>query len=132
MAVAPYNHVRRVLQYGLSEIPPQKIWMGMANYGYDWTLPFVAGESKAERLSNPAAEARALRYGAVIRFDETAQSPFYLYTDGLGREHEVWFENAASWRAKLNMIPEFGLSGIGIWNVMDPFPQGIEVLNQSV
>ena len=131
MAVAPYNQVRRVIQYGVTEIPPSKIWMGMANYGYDWTLPFVQGESRAEKLSNPEAEARAVRYGAVIQFDELAQSPFYLYTDELGRDHEVWFENAASWRAKLNLIPEFGLSGIGIWSIMDSFPQGIAVLNQN-
>lgn len=130
MAVAPYNQVRRVIEYGVSEIPPDKIWMGMANYGYDWTLPYVHGESRAEKISNPEAEARAIRYNAVIMFDETAQTPFYNYIDELGREHEVWFENAASWRAKLNLIPEFGLAGIGIWNVMDPFPQGITVLNE--
>lgn len=130
MAVAPYNQVRRVIEYGITEIPPDKIWMGMANYGYDWTLPYVPGKSRAEKISNPEAEARASRYNAVIRFNELAQTPFFLYTDEQGREHEVWFENAASWRAKLNLIPEFGLSGIGIWNVMDPFPQGIAVLNE--
>ncbi len=101
----------------------------MANYGYDWLLPFVAGESQAEKISNPQAEARAAYYGAVINFDEISRSPYYFYTDELGRDHEVWFENAASWRAKLNLIPEFGLSGIGIWNVMEPFPQGIATLN---
>lgn len=130
MAVAPYNQVRRVIEYGLTQIPPEKIWMGMANYGYDWTLPFIQGESKAERLSNPEAEARAARYGAVIHFDEPAQSPYYTYTDSQGNAHEVWFENAASWRAKLNLIPEFNLAGIGIWNVMDRFPQGMTLLNQ--
>lgn len=130
MAVAPYNNVRRVIEYGISEIPPEKIWMGMANYGYDWTLPYVKGESRAEKISNPEAEARAVRYNAVVQFNELAQTPFYIYTDEQGRDHEVWFENAASWRAKLNLIPEFGLAGIGIWNVMDPFPQGITVLNE--
>ena len=130
MAVAPYNQVRRVIDYGLTEIPADKIWMGMANYGYDWTLPFVQGESRAEKISNPEAVARAARYGAVIQFDELAQSPYYNYVDENGREHEVWFENAASWRAKLNLIIEFGLAGIGIWNVMDSFPEGIALINE--
>lgn len=130
MAVAPYHQVRRVIEYGLTQIPPEKIWMGMANYGYDWTLPFVQGESRAERISNPEAAARAARYGVPILFDELAQSPYYTYTDAQGRFHEVWFENAASWRAKLNLIPEFNLAGIGIWNVMDRFPEGIALLNR--
>lgn len=129
MAVAPYDQVRRVIEYGLTEIPAAKILMGMANYGYDWTLPFVQGQSEAERISNPEAVARAARYGAVIRFDEVAQSPYYTYTDTAGRQHEVWFENEASWNAKLNLVPEFGLAGISIWNIMDRFPEGMQLIN---
>lgn len=129
MAVAPYDQVRRVIEYGLTEIPAAKILMGMANYGYDWTLPFVQGQSEAERISNPEAVARAARYGAAIRFDEVAQSPYYTYTDTAGRQHEVWFENEASWNAKLNLVPEFGLAGISIWNIMDRFPEGMQLIN---
>ena len=49
MAVAPLPSVRRVLDYAVTEIPPEKIFMGFPNYAYDWTLPFVAGESRARR-----------------------------------------------------------------------------------
>ena len=62
-------------------------------------------------------------------FDELAQSPYYFYTDAENRRHEVWFENAASWRAKFNLIYEFSLAGISIWNIMHRFPEGIFVLN---
>lgn len=130
MAVAPLNKVREVIEYGVSVIPPDKIMMGMANYGYDWTLPFVQGESKAENISNVEALERAAQVGAEIQFDEVAQSPFFEYTDDQGREHVVWFEDARSWRAKLELVNEFGLAGIGIWTVMDPFPSGQEVLNE--
>ncbi len=51
MAVSPINQVRRVLDYGVSEIPREKIFMGFPNYAYDWTLPFVQGESRAEKIS---------------------------------------------------------------------------------
>lgn len=43
MAVAPLNQVRRVVEYAVTEIPPQKIDLGIPNYGYDWPLPFVRG-----------------------------------------------------------------------------------------
>ena len=45
MAVAPINAVRRVLDYAVTEIPPEKIIMGIPNYGYDWTLPYKSGET---------------------------------------------------------------------------------------
>ena len=76
-----------------------------------------------------AALARARRYGAAIQYDETAQAPWFRYTDGDGVVHEVWFEDARSIRAKLALIPEYGLRGVGYWNLMRDFPQNWRVLN---
>ncbi len=128
MAVAPIDGVRRVLDYAVTEIPRSKILMGIPNYGYDWTLPFVRGESVAENLSIPEATARAQQVGAEIQYDETAQAPFYEYTDEQGRQHIVWFEDARSMRAKLELVNEYGLAGVGFWTVMDPWPSGQELL----
>lgn len=118
MAVAPLNKVREVLDYGVSQIPHNKILMGIPNYGYDWTLPFVAG-SRAERISIEEAVLRAERVGAQIQFDETAQSPYYKYIDTEGREHEVWFEDPRSIKAKLNLVAEYDLAGVSFWNIME-------------
>ena len=127
MAVAPIREVRRVVDYAVREIEPKKLLLGLPNYGYDWTLPYVAGESRAESLGNVAAVRRAADRGAAIRFDETAQSPTYgyydrpeTYEDAAG--HVVWFENARSVREKLLLGAEYGLGGFGVWNVMRYFP----------
>lgn len=37
MAVAPINKVEQVLRFAVDTIPPEKILMGVPNYGYDWT-----------------------------------------------------------------------------------------------
>lgn len=129
MAVAPLPNVRQVVEYALTEIPPEKIWLGMPNYGYDWTLPFVQGESRATSISSQQAVALARRYGAAIQYNERAQSPWFQYFDEQGLQHEVWFEDARSVRAKLALIPEYGLHGAGYWNLMRPFPQNWRVLN---
>ncbi len=39
MAVAPINKVRQVVQYAASVIPPDRTFMGIPNYGYDWSFP---------------------------------------------------------------------------------------------
>lgn len=125
LPVSPINSVRRVLDYGLSQIPAEKILMGMSNYGYDWRLPFVQGESKAEKLTNYQALARAEYYGVNVEYDEEAQTPFFTYTAPDGSEHIVWFENEQSWRARLALVSEYGLAGISIWNIMHIFYGGI-------
>lgn len=125
MPVSPINNVRRVLEFGVSQIPSEKILMGMSNYGYDWRLPFVQGESKAEKLTNYQAAARAEYYGAVIEYDSRAQAPFFTYTAPDGAEHIVWFENEQSWQARLALVGEYGLAGVSIWNIMHIFYGGI-------
>ncbi|MDE7261532.1 MAG: sporulation protein [Oscillospiraceae bacterium] len=127
MAVAPLPNVRQVLDYAVTEIPRQKIYLGISNYGYDWPLPFIQGQTRARSLSNQAAVELAVRYGAAIQYDETAQSPWFEYTSG--GPHVVWFEDARSMSAKLRLIAEYGLYGAGYWNLMRPYPQGWTVLD---
>lgn len=129
LAVAPLPNVRRVVEYAITEIPPHKLWLGIPNYGYDWTLPFVQGESKATSISNQYAVSLARKYGVEIQFSDYAQAPWFRYFDENGKEHEVWFEDARSIRAKLALIPEYGLNGAGYWNLMRPFPQNWLVLD---
>lgn len=129
LAVAPIPQVRAVIEYALTEIPAEKIFMGIPNYGYDWTLPFVRGESRADSISNVEGVDLARRYGVNIEYDTYAQSPHFNYTAEDGREHEVWFEDAESIRQKLLLINEYNLKGAAYWNLMRPFPQNWAVLN---
>ena len=96
--------------------PARKILLGPPNYGYDWTLPFRQG-SAARILSNAGAVSLAGRAGAAIRYDARARSPFFRYYDSDGREHEVWFEDARSLRAKYSLVEEYGLAGVSFWNL---------------
>ena len=80
-----------MLDYAVTEIPPEKILMGMPNYGYDWTLPFMRGTA-AQSVSFTQAVDLALRYGVEIQFDEQAQTPYFYYTDN-GTQHVVWFDD---------------------------------------
>ena len=129
MAVAPLPNVRAVLDYAVTEIPAEKLLLGVPNYGYDWPLPYRQGETRAESLSNQEAIRRAIRYGAEIQFDESAQAPWYRYTGEDGTLHEVWFEDARSQAAKLRLVAEYGFLGAGYWNIMRPFRQTWLVLS---
>lgn len=123
MAVAPLPNVRAVLDYAVTEMPAEKIFLGIPNYGYDWPLPFIQGETRAQSISNQRAIELAIEHGVAIQYDETAQSPFFRYTDAGGTGHEVWFEDARSMDAKLRLVAGYGFRGAGFWNLMRPFSQ---------
>lgn len=130
MAVAPIHQVRRVVEYALTEIPAEKIDLGIPNYGYDWPLPFERGVTKAATIGNVQAVRIAVQQGAQIQFDELSQSPFFTYTlDGI--EHEVWFEDVRSLQAKFELIKEFGLRGCGYWQIMQWFRANWLLLRQN-
>lgn len=120
MAVAPINKVREVVDYAITEIPAEKIDLGIPNYGYDWTLPFTQGVSMARTIGNIEAVDIAIENQAAILFDETAKSPYFHYVRD-GAEHEVWFEDVRSIREKFNLIKEYGLRGMGYWQIMKLF-----------
>lgn len=120
MAVAPLNKVREVVEYAITRIPPEKLSLGIPNYGYDWTLPYVRGQSRAKTIGNIEAVQIAIQNNASIQFDEISKSPYFQYTlDGV--QHEVWFEDVRSLQAKFNLVEEYNLRGVGYWQIMQLF-----------
>lgn len=128
MAVAPIYEVRRVLNYAVSAIPRQKIFMGIPNYGYDWVIPYEEG-SRASTVSNTGAVDLARREGAEIRYDQRSQAPFFNYYDANGREHVVWFDDARSIEAKMRLLNQYNLGGASYWTIGRYFPQNWLVLS---
>lgn len=120
MAVAPLNKVRQVVDYAITRIPPEKLSLGIPNYGYDWTLPYVRGESKAKTIGNVEAIQIAIEHHAAIQFDPIAQSPYFNYVQD-GQQHEVWFEDVRSLQAKFSLAKEYHLRGVGYWQIMQLF-----------
>ncbi len=127
MAVAPIDRVRTVVEYATSEIPAEKLSLGIPNYGYDWQLPYVRGSTAARSIGNEEAIAIAAEHSAEILFDPIAASPYFYYGAG-GVSHVVWFEDVRSILAKLDLMDAFALRGAGYWNIMRPFAQNFALL----
>ncbi|SDN94045.1 glycoside hydrolase family 18 protein [Bacillus sp. OK048] len=130
MAVSPIDQVRKVLEYALTEMPPNKIMMGQNLYGYDWTLPFVQG-TVAKAVSPQQAIELAARYKVPIQYDTKAQAPFFRYTAEDGKQHEVWFEDARSIQAKFNLIKELNIRGMSYWKLGLAFPQNWLLITEN-
>jgi len=124
-AIAPLPQVRK----RLSETAEKNTFLGIPNYGYDWTLPFAEGVSRAVALSPEAAVERAVNFGAEIRFDETAKAPYFNYRDPVGRTHEVWFEDPRSTVARLQLVRECGLVGVSVWDITRKATANFMILN---
>ena len=131
MAVSPIKPVREVVDYALTRIPAEKILLGISNYGYDFTLPYVQGVSRAPSVSTRQAFSLASEKGAEIFFDETVLAPYFDYTEN-GRAHRVWFEDVRSISSRLRLIAEYQLRGALWWNLNRENNQSLVAINDLI
>lgn len=125
---------RQILQDAVTVIPAQKISIGMSIIGYDWQQPYIIGKTKANALTTEAAIDLALQTGSIIYFDEDAKAPYFEYTTeerNRAIRHTVWFSDARTIDGLIKLIPEFGIEGTGIWNIMNFFTQMWLVINSQ-
>lgn len=134
MAISPENKVKDVVEYAVSAIDSDKILLGIPNYGYVWKLPYIEGESAAVSVSNTEAVQLATDFGAEIKYDITAASPYFKFTTSQNsdtEEYETWFEDARTVKAALDIVHDYGLIGFGVWNIRRYFPQLWAVVNST-
>ena len=131
MAISPIQPVTDVVEFAVSQIDSRKIFLGVSNYGYDFVLPFVPGESRAESLSFIQANELAVQMGSRIEYDEKAQAPFFRYSAN-GEQHEVWYEDARSLSVRMNLLRDYNLRGALYWNLMRPNPHNLVVINNML
>lgn len=107
--VAPIWWVEDVISYAITIIPQEKIYLGIPNYGYDWS----GGEAREVYYKDVIILKE--RYKVKQKWDKKHKAPFLKYIDKNGREHQIWFENKDSLLAKLGIAKKYNLKGISIW-----------------
>lgn len=129
-AISPLREVEAVISYAVTRIPSEKILMGMPNYAYNWTLPYTAGSS-ATVLTNSQALDLAFDQGATINFDTSEYAPYFNYVDADGNEHVVWFDDARSIDARLDLVTKYNLAGVSYWTINNYSAINYAILNNK-
>jgi spore germination protein YaaH len=121
-ATAPIADVRATVDFAAGLMDRSKIIMGTPFYGYDWVIPF-SGETPGRAITNQAAINLAISEQVPIHFSEADQAAYFYYTDDSGRNHVVWFEDTRSLFAKVQIVADRRLGGIGTWQINFAMPQ---------
>jgi spore germination protein len=108
--VAAINWVENVIKYTTKHFPANRVLMGIAAYGYDWT----ARSGKA--LTYTGIQNIIKSKGIQTRWHPTYQVPYFTYTKS-GIKHEVWFENRNSTATKVRLATKYGLKGVAVWRL---------------
>lgn len=80
-SIAPQDWVDKVAAYAVSQMPAEKVLLGLAFYGYDWNK---TQGGRARALIYPQAAALAKQYGTQIATDPTSLSATFSYSAKAG------------------------------------------------
>jgi len=108
--VAPADWVQDVIAWTVTQVPREKVIIGIVLLGYDW------GDGPGITVDHEQARSIARANDATIRRSEDG-SPWFAYSDSSGTRHEVWYEDSQSARAKLTLVSEYGLGGAFFWRL---------------
>jgi len=125
-SVASIPWVTGILDYALATIPPQKIYMGIPIYGYDWSE--MGG---AQVIGYQRAVELARRHGAPLQWDAKQHSTYFRY-ETRGVRHTVYFEDPRSLKDKLDLALQKGIRGVALWEMNLSYPAFWDVLQTYV
>ncbi len=109
--IASISWYENVIKYALTVMPKEKIYLGAATYGYDWS----SIGTKAYSINS--CYNLAAKYNSQVLWDDTYKAPYFTYYDVNNISHEVWFENEESLGYKLDIVNTYGVGGIAIWRL---------------
>jgi spore germination protein len=114
--VAPAEWVEEVIAWTVTQIPRNKVILGIVLLGYDWA------DQRGTTVEYEQAQSRARANEVAIRRTGDG-SPSFTYRDSSGRRHEVWYEDAVSVRVKLDLVSKYNLGGAFFWRLGGEDPE---------
>jgi Predicted glycosyl hydrolase len=108
--VASYPWVEKVIKYSLTCFPNNKIIVGLAAYGYDWSW------NKGKALHFNGIQNLIRKYKIAPKWDPTNRVPYFTYRSW-GASHQVWYENSNSTAFKVQLVRKYDLHGVAVWRL---------------
>ncbi|MFW6269083.1 MAG: glycosyl hydrolase family 18 protein [Bacillota bacterium] len=124
--IAPIDWVEKNIKYALEYISKDKLILGIANYGYNWSKNGAGTDVSAKE-----ALALAEQHDKEIQWDSSAQTPHFNYQTE-SEKREIWFEDSESLKYKLNLVEKYDIKGIGIWRLGNSEPEFWEVIEDKL
>ncbi len=126
--IIPFYVFRFLLNLNTKEGELNKMNVGISTIGYIWEIPYIEGTSNAISITNTNAVVLASESNAAIYYNQTNQTS-YFYMFQYNNNSFVYFNDARGIDARVSLIPEYGLNGVTIWNIMNYFAQMFLVIN---
>jgi peptidoglycan-N-acetylglucosamine deacetylase len=110
--ISEQRWVEKQLDEASKDMPPEKIILSIAGYGYDWS-----DGNEATTVTYQEALSTAKEFNVNIDFDNDTYNCTYQYTDYNHIHHTVYFMDAAGNFNSMRFADEYGAAGVALWRL---------------
>ena len=123
--VSSQKWIEEALDWTASKIESNKIILGIAGFGYDWTID-DEGEKVVRDITYAEAINRAKISNSTIDYDNESYNLHFSYTDEhiddsakqlVKVPHNIWFTDAATTFNILRFSDEYATAGTALWRM---------------
>jgi spore germination protein YaaH len=124
----PLGWADEVLTFAESQVPAEKVLMGVPFYGFDWHGDATTAVHWRE------ADAKLTELGIEASRHGGSQEATFTYTDGDGVAHTVFFQDRKAIAAKVDFVTRQhpDLAGIAIWQMYREDPRFWDVIAKEL
>ncbi|MCX7919145.1 MAG: glycosyl hydrolase family 18 protein [bacterium] len=126
--ISPPDWITKVLQFAVTQIPREKISLGIGIYGINWASSPTGFREKPELKDEEAmyldAKNLAKKEHVQINFDSTSQECWFSYTDSsTGVQRTVWFLDHRGFKSRWQLAKQYRVGSVSLWRLggEDPY-----------
>ncbi len=116
--IAPQDWFVKNIDNMVKLVPPDKLIMGIATYGYDWPVKKKNGpQPVAKAISFQQGVVTAVESGSDVLYDPDSFNPHYSYDDESNHAHNVWMLDGVTAYNELRAAERAGVRGTAMWRL---------------
>ncbi|MGO9591366.1 MAG: glycosyltransferase [Candidatus Acidiferrales bacterium] len=117
--IAPQDWFVRNIDNMVKLVPPDKLIMGIATYGYDWPVKTKkdASQPVAKPISFQQGVVTAVESGSDVLYDPESFNLHYSYDDENNHAHNVWMLDGVTAYNELRVAERAGVRGTAMWRL---------------
>lgn len=126
--IAPQKWVEGIIADVSKQVPPEKLILCIAGYGYDWGKD----PKHADEITFQECIAIAKESDAKIEYSNETYNLKFNYTDENGKKHYVGFTDAASNFNTMRLADDAGWKGVALWRLGSEDPRLWSFYNRNL
>lgn len=116
--IAPIDWVEKVLEYAITKIPRDKIWLGIHLYSYEWVINSQEQKTATNSYTYNVVKERILKYEYVnVEYNKEYEEGYAHYPCLENQTCFLYYATPQSVQARQDLAKKYKIAGVTYWRL---------------